>query len=174
MTVRIPAHRVVAENGLPDVCAAHGNPATVRMETRIESSPPGWVWATLPLGLLVFFILRAALRRSVTAPSWGFCRDCLVTRRNRLVTGLALLVGGVASGIAIVAFAEATSRFGWLGLVCLLLVIAGYVVLRISAGEVVARASVTRDGEFVEVRHPAPAFAAQVDAAFAASSSAGV
>jgi hypothetical protein len=139
------------------------------MRTRIESSPPGWVWALLPLGLLIFFVLRAALRKSVTVPNWGFCRTCLVSLMTRLFTGLALLACGVVCLGVVVAVADETSRLGWLALAGVSLLIAGYVGIRISARDVIARARLTQDGRHVEVRSPAPVFAAQVEAALAAA-----
>ena len=74
---RPPArHWVAAGQGLPDVCAAHGNPVVIRKQTRIESTPPGWVWVLLPFGLLIFFIVRAVLRKAIIAPNWGL-PDCI-------------------------------------------------------------------------------------------------
>jgi hypothetical protein len=167
--VHIPANWVVAGRGLPDVCAAHGNPVALRRQTRIESSPPGWVWALLPFGLLIFFIVRAALRKAVIAPSWGFCRDCVKSQVTRLITGLALLAGGILSLFASALADDTSVSESSVGIGILLLII-GYVSLRISAGEVIARTRLTQDGWNVEVRDPAPVFAAQVEAALSAAS----
>lgn len=170
MSVYLPAQWVAAGRGLPDVCAAHGNPVADRRRTRIESAPPAWVWALLPLGLLIFFIVRAATRKAIFAAGWGFCGACRRTRVTRFIAGIALLgSGAVCLGVLAATADDPASRPGVLIGVGLLLIIAGYVALRISAGEVIARARLTRDGWYVEVRDPAPGFAAQARTTMAAA-----
>lgn len=168
MIVNLPATWVAAGQGLPDICAAHGNPVVIRKQTRIESSPPGWVWALLPLGLLIFFIVRAAMRKAIVAPNWGFCRECIKSQLIRMFTGWALVAGGlILLGVSLAT--NRTTGPDVLLPIGLVLLIVGYVGVRISAGEVIARARLTRDGWFIEVRDPARNFQAQAQTTMAAA-----
>jgi hypothetical protein len=167
VSVYLPANWVAAGHGLPDACSAHGRPVTARKRTRIESTPPGWVWALLPLGLLIFLVVRAATRKAIFAAGWGFCASCVLTRRAWMGAGFGLLAAAVLTFFAASQVDPAGSGPMTLVGVSIALVVLGYVALRLSAGEVIARARLTRDGWYVEVRHPAPAFEHQAHAALA-------
>jgi hypothetical protein len=127
----------------------------------IESSPPGWTYATIPAGLLIFGILRAVFRKAIVAPAWPFCDRC---RRRR---GVAIAVAGaiVAAGLAtmVVGFQSSDadvvlSMFG-LGLAIALL---GYVGFHWATPAAVAGTRLTQDGQHVVLKFASAAFAAQL------------
>jgi hypothetical protein len=76
MPTQLPAAWVSAGYGVPTVCARHGQPGTLRARTEFESAPAGWSYAFIPLGLLVFVLIRAATRKRIDAPVWYYCDSC--------------------------------------------------------------------------------------------------
>jgi hypothetical protein len=70
------------------VCSRHGRPQTHRIRFTADSSPPGWSYAFIPLGLLIFVVIRTATRTRIALP-WPFCDSCRA--RRRIVFGLAAL-----------------------------------------------------------------------------------
>ncbi|GHJ49169.1 hypothetical protein Cs7R123_65110 [Catellatospora sp. TT07R-123] len=162
---RLPVAWVRAGHGIPTVCSRHGLPATLRAHTGFESSPPGWTYATIPLGLFLFFIVRAATRKRVEAPVWHYCDRCRALRRNaRAVFGSATAAG---VGIMAAGFARHVGDPGILLFsLGLLVAVIGYFGLTRTRLAVIAQGAVTQDGQWVTVARPAAEFAAQVDAAY--------
>lgn len=154
----IPASWAAVGHGIPSVCSRHGQAATLRARTRFESAPAGWTYALIPLGLLVFLIVRAATRVVVDAPVWHYCDRCRRRRRQQRVWFGLLTAGGIAIPItALVTQADgpAATLLTGAGLIAL---IVGYLGLARARWEVIAQAQVTRDGHWIAVRDPAPEF----------------
>jgi hypothetical protein len=172
MHVTIPA-RWVAGGFRTSVCARHGVPAELTVATRLESAPAPWTWALVPLGGIVFLLVRAVTRRELPAPRWAFCGRCQSRRLRRLAAGWALVAAavlGLVFAIATSAPDSANPDLGFVQFLVLLAVgVAGWLVLLTSRWPVIARARVRRDDGDVEVRRPAAAFANEVEAALNAA-----
>jgi len=176
MYVTIPAHWV-AGGYATRVCSRHGASASLAAEISLESSPAPWSWALLPLGGFAFLLVRMVTRKVVLARRWVFCDRCRSLRRARLLTGWGVLAV-TACGVAVVigeasrsaqeptAFGGGATQFAAL----LLAGIVGWMALLTSRWPVIARARVSRDGQAIQVRKPASAFEAEVDAALHAAS----
>ncbi|MEV0460833.1 hypothetical protein [Catellatospora methionotrophica] len=169
MQTLIPASWAAVGHGIPSVCSRHGLPATLRARTRFESAPAGWTYALIPLGLLVFLIVRAATRQVVDAPVWHYCDRCRSRRRQQRVWFALLLAAGFAIPVAAIVLETGEPAAPILMAVALLTVIVGYVGLARARWEVIAQARVTRDGLWIAVRDAAPAFDAEFTAAIAAA-----
>lgn len=159
----LPAAWVSRGYGIPDVCSRHGQPATYRRRIVIESSPPGWTYATIPAGLLIFGILRAVFRKAIVAPAWPFCDRC----RRRRIIAIAIAGGIVAAGLAtIVAGFQSTDTDVIFAVFCagLLVILLGYAGLHWARPAAIADAQLTRDGQFVTLSHASQRFTAQLTA----------
>jgi hypothetical protein len=147
-------------SGIPDVCSRHGLPATRRSRMVIESSPPGWTYATIPAGLLIFGILRAIMRKAIVAPAWPFCDRC---RRRR---GIAIAIAStiVAAGLAtmVVGFQSSNVDVGFTRFfVGLVIAMVGYIGFHWATPASIAGARLTRDGQQVTLKRASAAFAAR-------------
>jgi hypothetical protein len=157
----IPATWVRSGHGIPDLCSRHGERPTRRRRIVIESSPPGWTYATIPAGLLIFGILRAVFRKAIVAPAWPFCDRC----RRRRAVAIATAGGVVGAGlvVAVIGFQSpsdnVTVELLALGLA---IVLAGYAGFHWARPAVVAGTTLTRDGLYVLLKRANPLFAAQL------------
>jgi hypothetical protein len=147
--------------GIPDVCSRHGQPLAYRRRMVIESSPPGWTYATIPAGLLIFGILRAVFRKAIVTPAWPFCDRC----RRRRAVAIAIAGAIVAAGLVtiVVGFqsSDADVTFGMFG-VGLAIALLGYVGFHWTTPAAIAGARLTQDGLHVTLKRASPAFVAQL------------
>ena len=156
---QIPVGWVATGQGVPDVCARHGEPAVERRKVSISSRPPGWSYFLIFVGVLLFVIVTLVLRKTVVAPNWPFCERCKELRSRWIRTGLgllggavAVLVGSTAIGVAAINDDAVSAPFLIIGnLLFLGGLIAGVVVLAQSSWRAVAAAVVSPDGHWVTV-----------------------
>jgi hypothetical protein len=161
-TIGIPTQWIRTGYGIPTVCARHGRPHVRRPGLVVESAPAGWTYALLLAGVLPFLLARALTRWTTVARAWPFCDRCERRRRSAfLAAGLVMAAGLVLIGLA---FADPTGSSPLLVLGGVVLV-AGYAALHWARRQVIARVRLSRGGERVLVRAPAPEFDAQVRAA---------
>ncbi len=171
MHASIPANLVGAGYLVPPVCSRHGEPAVKFAKTRMQSRPPSWAYALLIFGALPYLIAVTASRKTVIAPEWPFCAQCNTLRVRRLVIGLVVVAVGAA--LPFISAAAASTVAGQpnrtsgsiiaLGsLFGIFVLIGGAAVAVRSSRPALARAQVSRDGAWVEVRKPDGRFTAQV------------
>ena len=129
----------------------------------IESRSPGWTYVTILAGLLLFWILRALLRKAIVTPAWPFCDQCRRRRLVAIVIASAIVAGGVVTMVAPFAsgYTDAAVRTFAVGLVIAML---GYVGFHWATLASVARVRLTHDGQQVRVTRPSDAFVAQLNA----------
>ena len=162
--VRIPAQFVATGWGIPTVCARHGEPAVVRKRAAFISRNPGWSYALVLAGVIVFVMVAAAIRKTVVARAWPFCARCNKESRHDVTAGLGLLAAGVvAFALTGVLPSEASGPVVFLGIVLLLV---GFIVA-VRGGNRALRANghVVDGGRTVQFNRAHEAFAAQVAAA---------
>jgi hypothetical protein len=148
------------------VCSRHGRPQTHRIRFTAESSPPGWSYALIPLGMLFFWIVRALTRTRIEIP-WPFCDSC--RRRRRAVFALAALQ--MAAIVALLAHSTSydNPRTGAnIAALSLVPLVTGYVTLHWSRFQVIARITLSRESQEILVSRPAAEFAAEANAALLA------
>ena len=75
----------------------------------IESRSPGWTYVTILAGLLLFWILRALLRKAIVTPAWPFCDRCRRRRVVAIVIASAIVAAGVLT-MVVPFFARPSSR----------------------------------------------------------------
>src|SRR4051812_38274526 len=88
----VPAPWITASGWSPSVCARHGRPPQSRTTVRFISKAPGWAFPLILLGAIVYLIVLSIVRKTVVASNWPYCEQCRALRRQRLLTGLGLLV----------------------------------------------------------------------------------
>jgi hypothetical protein len=164
MPIQLPAAWVSAGHGVPTVCVRHGQPGTLRARTEFESAPARWSYAFIPLGLLIFVLIRAATRKRIDAPAWYYCDSCRSMRRvRRLAWAVPAALG---AGLLVYSFVEDPANPDpWLFIGGALGGLTGYLGLLTTTLAAIARGRVSRDGQWIVVRRPAPAFAAAAEAA---------
>ncbi len=152
--VDIPAQWVAAGHGVPDVCARHGEPAVRRQRVQLISRAPGWALPLIVFGLLIYALVVFAVRKSVVAPAWPFCAQCLDARRRRRRTGLVLLGMAALSTLgAVVLIGPLHNDAGGSGfLLALLLILAAVIVFGTGSWAYTSRARVSQDGYSVQVK----------------------
>jgi hypothetical protein len=162
MAVRIPAPWAVTGHGVPNMCVAHGQPTADRIVVRIYSRPPFWLYLLVPLGgVILAVIVWYAIRRTMVAV-WPYCPSCRVLRIRNVVLAVML---GVAGGLGV---PFAVTAYDGSGLVVFLLAASALCLLvglgyaGRSSTTAIAGAELSRDGQWVLVRRPPPAFAATV------------
>jgi hypothetical protein len=149
---------------LPDVCSRHGRPSTQRKRMVIESRSPGWTYVTILAGLLLFWILRALLRKAIVTPAWPFCDRCRRRRVVAIVIASAIVAAGVLTMVVpffASGYTDAAVKTFAVGLVIAML---GYIGFHWATLASVARVRLTHDGQQVRVTRPSEAFAAQLQA----------
>jgi hypothetical protein len=163
MTVDLPA-RAVSAGAVPEVCARHGEPVVRRRKTVFRSHTPRWVYILLLFGVLPFAIVAGALQKRVKARTWPFCSECGRLRARRLLTGIGLVVLAVAGVAAISTLMPNGSSAGAIGLVFVVLLIAGVGVASTAGSTSIASGYVSKDGNTVHLRRAHQRFAEQVAA----------
>jgi hypothetical protein len=159
VAMQMPASWVSGGFGIPDVCSRHGEPPTRRRRMVIESRAPGWTYATIPAGLLLFWILRAVFRKAIVTPAWPFCDRC----RRRRAVAMVIASAIVALGFATMAVgfgspdSDVVGRMFAAGLVIAML---GYVGFHWATLAAIAGVRLTQDGQHVLLKSPSPTFAA--------------
>ena len=158
----LPAHMVVTGVGVPSVCSRHGEPVAKRRKTTFQSRPPPWSYLLILVGVLVFVIVAAVLRKQLAASGWPFCARCVDERRNRLLAGAALMLSAVLATTVAVVLANDISA--WLALFSLVAALAGLFFFAAAAPAALARAEVTQDGTALKLRRVSPGFVASLPA----------
>jgi hypothetical protein len=161
-SVRIPAGWVAAGQGLPAVCAKHGEQAITGKNVPLISKPPGWSYVLLLLGAIPFLIVVMVTRKTVKAQNWPWCAKCGAQRKQFLAIGLITLFASLV--LMVVMFASGNSTLAILGLLFLVLALVGLIVAVRGSNAAMIGATVTRDGQWVEVPKASDAFAAQATA----------
>src|SRR3954468_12509908 len=95
--VRIPAQFVATGWGTPTVCTRHGEPAVEQKRVTFISRNPGWSYLLLLVGVIVFVIVAAVIRKTVVAESWPFCARCAEERKRGRTIGLGIAAAGVVA-----------------------------------------------------------------------------
>lgn len=149
--IYLPARMVVTPGGLPDICPRHGRIAVRQRKVTFASRPPLWAYLFLFLGFVPLLIVALVVRKTLTAPNWSFCDECLARRRSRLIAM------GVTA--AVMALSLLSARLPVVPVLGIGIGIVVLVVLGFSRGWVaIAAADVTRDGQALIVRKPAPGY----------------
>ncbi len=164
--VYLPAAMVKTGEGVPSLCARHGEPAVRRRIVNFESRPPDWAYLLLLVGVVPFFLVIHILRKTMIATGWPICARCRSGARWLRLGALGLLLTAVGIGSVGVAIYNRYPGFRS-GVIdgCLLSLAACVFVFRQAAPSRITRAEVTPDGLALRVRHAAPAFAAALPAA---------
>ncbi|PZS26487.1 MAG: hypothetical protein DLM59_18160 [Pseudonocardiales bacterium] len=153
----LPGGMVTTGDGVPGVCARHGEPALRRQTADFQSRPPEWSYALLLIAVLPFVVVTYLLRKSMMATGWPFCARCRARARWLRLVALGLLVAGIGIGYAGIRYPGHGSLSTW----GCILSFAGFVVALMHAGPSrIARAEVTQDGLALRLRNAAPAFRA--------------
>ncbi|HEX6683873.1 MAG TPA: hypothetical protein VF062_13810 [Candidatus Limnocylindrales bacterium] len=165
--VGIPSLWVSSGAVMPEVCARHGRPATVRVNATLSARPPWWVYLLLgifgALGGLIIGLVMARMRQAVLAAGWPFCARCRIRRAVALAVGLAILATGAGLFVlAIARFEVATRPIGleWIvyGLAAF---VAGGLITVQASWQSLAGVVVPRDAGLVVVRRAHERFAAR-------------
>jgi hypothetical protein len=161
MITHLPVSRVSRGLGIPDVCSRHGEPPTRRSRMVIESRAPGWTYAAIPAGLLLFWVLRAVFRKSIVTPAWPFCDRCRRRRALAIVIASAIVAAGLVTMVTGFGSPDSDETMLWFaaGLVVAML---GYVGFHWATLANVARVRLTQDGLHVVVNQPSKAFVEQL------------
>jgi hypothetical protein len=162
--VRVPAQFVATGWGTPTVCTRHGEPAVEQKRVTFISRNPGWSYILLLVGVIVFVIVAAAIRKTVTAEAWPFCARCNEERKRGLTVGLGLVAAGV---VAIALVGVLPDGPGSLSvLLGILLLVVGFVVAARGGNRALrAGGHVVDRGQTVQFDKADEAFAAQAGAA---------
>ena len=162
--VRIPAQFVATGWGTPTVCTRHGEPAVEQKRVNFVSRTPGWSYVLLLAGVIVFVIVAAAIRKTVTASAWPFCARCGEERKRGLTVGLGIVAAGVLAFALVAVLPEDSGALAILLGIVLLLV--GYIIaMRGGSRTMRANGHVTDGGQTVQFDRAHEAFAAQAFAA---------
>jgi hypothetical protein len=157
---QIPSNWVAANVGMPDVCTRHGEPAIERRKLKLSTPTPGWAYVFLFFGVIPFLIVDGFLGRTMRAPAWPYCTRCKALRRQFAWGAAALFILTVVlTGIA----ALSEGQPGWAFLVAFVAFIGGVALVHLAS--TLARAELSQDGVWVEVKGAHRAFAGQVAAA---------
>jgi hypothetical protein len=175
----IPAFWVAAGQGVPTVCARHGQAATTPKKCQFMSKPPGWSYLLILVGVLAFLIAVMVTRKTVKAPIWPFCDTCRSGRTRWLAIGLGVAAVSAVAMVAGIALPSAGSpdstgtasdASSWgvgMFVVGLLGLCVGLLVAARANWVTVAGGVTSPDGQWVTFPKAHPAFAAQVQALLA-------
>ncbi|WP_412541103.1 hypothetical protein R8Z50_00260 [Longispora sp. K20-0274] len=151
--IEIPAHWVKAGQGLPNVCAKHGEPAVAHLKTRFASKASKGAYA------IGGAALAAATQKRVTAPAWPYCARCLPLRRAAQISRFAMFGAAVAffGGYALMRATD-NDAFLVVSLIGLVATMVTLLVNSILAKRITAGTIVSPDGHLVLVQDAHPAF----------------
>ncbi|WP_433048769.1 hypothetical protein [Dactylosporangium sp. CS-033363] len=154
--LRLPAGQVAAGH-LPHVCPRHGEPAVEMRPMKFISKPPSWAPILILAAVIVYVIVVTAMRKTVQAAAWPWCEQCKASRSKLMGIGWGTL--GVGVLLLIAGFATINGDLGpVLVLVGIFGLLVGLIVASRAGHQMVARAFVSQDGQFVEVAKPDPRF----------------
>lgn len=159
MDTSVPAWRMVQGLGVPAVCALHGRPVGRGRPVWLNAYP-SWVWVFVLLGLLPYFLARAATRRTLTIQSWPVCDRCVRRRVVLRAASIAVVVAGLIIHALPLMPAEPLGP-RWIA-VGLLVSAAGVLSMNWSTWGAVMKARTTGDLSIVTFTAPHPGFAAQL------------
>lgn len=159
MSIAIPGYWATAGYGVPAVCAKHGRPEVRRAKTTPVSPIPGWMYALIVAGFMIFIIVRVATRKALTIPAWPFCESCVRRRTTRLWAAIATIA--VGTGAFVLAAGDWIPGGPATGMAGLFIVMAGVIGLVPARWSVIAGAKLSDDGFWITVRNPHPEFMAQ-------------
>ncbi|MDG4820796.1 hypothetical protein O7635_02880 [Asanoa sp. WMMD1127] len=166
MTAVIPAQLAASGQGMPRVCARHGQPADRHRSVVFRSKPPAWTYLLIVVGVILFAIVATVLQKRVKAPAWPFCRQCAALRTRRMLIGAGLIVLSVVAVIGLSVALPPSSSYGPFVVVAFVaLLLAGLFFIAQSGWAVIASAVASRDGAAVEVNRPAPRFLQETEPA---------
>jgi hypothetical protein len=158
MAIAIPSHWATAGYGIPTVCAKHGRPEVQRRGVSLETATPDWNYLLLFLGIVAFFIVRAATAKTLAVRAWPFCETC-VRQRFRFKWYAA---GVVAVGLALFVAALRGLAPAWAVLAAALIVVGSLALVR--GGWIWRRmssAKLSEDAAWITVVKPHPGFEEQ-------------
>jgi hypothetical protein len=114
----------------------------------IESRAPGWTYAAIPAGLLLFWILRAVFRKAIVAPAWPFCDRCRSRRLVAIVIASTIVAAGLVTMVVPFTshYTDVAFKTFAVGLVIAML---GYVGFHWATLASVAGVRLTQDGQYV-------------------------
>jgi hypothetical protein len=159
--VFVPANFVAAGWGTPTVCARHGEPAVVSKRIRFVSHTSAWL---ILLGVLIYFVVVAATRKSVWSPAWPFCTRCEKERTTKLAAGWGSLLAGAALWVASTQLLpRGAAPIG--ALIGLVLFVGGAMVAGRGGRYAIAGGVVTDDGRAVRFPRAHETFATQATTA---------
>jgi hypothetical protein len=147
--------------GIPDVCSRHGRPEIRRGRMVIESKPPGWTYATIPAGLLIFAVLRAVLRKAIVTPAWPFCERCGRRRTIAIAIASTIVAAGVATMVAGFQSSDEDVVAVYFG-AGLVIALTGYVGFHWATPAAIAGVRLTGDGQHVTLKRASAAFEARL------------
>jgi hypothetical protein len=161
---QIPAAVVASGNGMPGCCAKHGQPVALTKKLQLISRPPTWTYVLVLAGALPWLIVVMMLRKTVVAPAWPFCADCVGGRTKQLGIGLGVLALGVVSFIVPMAVMPDSGAGALLVLLGLVLITTGFILAVRAGWRFQSRAEASKDGLAVLVRDANPQFVQQIPA----------
>jgi len=165
LEVSIPANFVSAGWGTPTVCARHGEPAVERTRIRFASHTSGWL---ILLGVIVYFIVLAATRKTVGSPGWPFCMRCKKEETTKTFAGWGSLIVGLLIWVSSVQLLGKAAPVG--AIIGFVLLVGGFITIGRGTLPTIAGGVVTDDGLAVRFARAHERFANQ--AALAAQAAA--
>lgn len=161
MSVHVPASWA-ASGYVPDICVAHGQPTEDRTAVRFHSRPPLWVYPLFVLGGLILAVIAIYAVRKTVHAVWPYCPSCRALRARNVVLALMLLAfGGLGVTLGVVWY-DGSALAAFLVVGSSLCLFVGALFGAGSSRTAIGGAVVTRDGQWLEIPKPAPAFAAAV------------
>ena len=158
--VFVPANFVSAGWGTPTVCARHGEPAVETKRIQFVSRTSPWLFLA---GLIIYFIVAAATRKTVSAPAWPFCGQCKKEQTTKTAVGWVSVVLGLPIWVISAQLPHGVAPIG--ALIGIVLFIGGFVVVGRGSRLAIAGGVVTNDGTAVRFAKAHEAFASQAAAA---------
>jgi hypothetical protein len=147
--IYLPAHMVLTPGILPDLCARHARLAARQRKMTFSSRPPRWIYIFALLGVVPLLIAALVVRKTLVAPSWSFCDECLARRRKLGFSAL-----GVIAVVAATGFVDDTLFAVGLAIGCLVVP----VLFGLRSWSALAAADVTREGQALRLRKPGPGY----------------
>lgn len=155
--VSVPANFVSAGWGTPSVCARHGEPAVVTSKTRFVSRTSSWL---VLLGVIIYFVVMAATRKTVWSPAWPFCARCRKEETTKTLAGWGGLVVGLVIWVGSVQILGSRAPIG--AITGCVLFIGGVILIGRGTRVAIAGGVVTGDGLTVRFARAHEEFANQV------------
>ena len=159
----VPAQAVSSGALTPlGLCPRHGLPAVRTKKRSYYTATPTWLYLLVLVSLLIAVLILLAVRKTVAGPVPD-CATCVADqkRRRAIVLGswglaLVVLIGGMAAN------SGAVAAIGFFGLIAALLA-------TFAVPQKWQQGQVTKDGYWVELKDPAPAFREAATRAMAAA-----